>query len=221
MFFSLLLVTSLFAHAETPGFYVEPLLPNVEFAMVRPDDCTPANGCISVTNTGGTMLALTNNFFPGPTRVMDAEGYTVGVYIGSAPPLIVDWVVSPVTGLQIPVVDGSFTSVMLQCTGGAKSTVYVNVENASTVSLSVTSVGFTKKPGLLGVDVTGMKVLAADSAADAQVAIDARTGVIVKYYLGYGRLNQTMPGSAFTVRTSSGATTYAFDRAFGDGQCLS
>lgn len=219
MFLSILLASSL-AHAETPGMYVPPLLPNVEFAMMRPDDCTPSNGCVSVTNTGGTMLALHNDFFPGPTRVMDAEGYTVGVYIGSVPPLIVDWVVSPVTGLQIPVVDGSFTSVMLPCVGGAKPTVYVDVGSASTASFSVTSVGFSKKPGLLGIDEAGMKVLAADSAADAQVAMDARTGVLVKYYLGYGRLNQKMGGKSFTFRTSNGVSSYAADRAFGDGQCL-
>lgn len=215
----LLLASSFLAHAETPGMYIAPLLPNVEFAMERPDDCTPANGCVSITNTGGTMLALHNDFFPGPTQVVDGGSYTVVVYLDRLP-VITGWGTDPTTGLAVPIVDGSFVSVMSSCVGGAKPTVYVNVGDASTVSFSATSISFTKKPGLLGIDAFGMKVLAADGAADAQVAIDARTGVIVRYYLGYGTKHQKMGGSAFTFRTSAGVVSYAADRVFGDGQCL-
>lgn len=218
MILSLLVSLSSLAIAETPGMYIAPLLANVEFAMVKPDGCTPENGCISITNTGGTMLALHNDFFPGATQVVDGGSYTTVVYLDRLP-VITGWSTSPVTGEPIPVVDGAFISVMLPCVGGARSTVYVDVGGAASVSLSVTPVGYRKTVGLLGVDSVGQKVLAADSAADAQVGIDARTGVIVRYYLGYGIKHQKTPGKAFTVRTSSGVATYAFDRAFGDGQC--
>lgn len=213
-----LLIASSLANAETPGFYVEPLLPNVEFALVKPDGASPATGYASVVNTGGTMLALHNNNFPGTTQVVDGEGYTVVVYLNTVP-LITGWGTDPTTNLPAPIVDGSFASVMLPCVGGVKPVTYVDVGGATSASFSAAPITYRKTPGLLGVDTVGRKVLAADQSEEAQAAIDARTGILVKYYLGYGLMQKSLPANRHVLRTATGILGYGWEFAFGGSQC--
>lgn len=214
----LLIASSSLAIAETPGMYVAPLLPNLEFAMVKPADAMPSTGYASVVNTGGSMLALHNDGFPGVTQVVDGDGYTVVVYLDTLP-VIAGWGTDPTTGLPAPIVSGSFASVMLPCVGAIKPVTYVDVGGATSASFSATPVTYRKMPGLLGVDTLGRKVLAADQSAEAQVAIDARTGILVKYYLGYGFLQQSLPSNRHVLRTASGIVSYGWEFPFGDSQC--
>ncbi len=200
--FLLSLISLALAGAPTaPRTVANPYIKNVEFAMSLPDDCGPNTGCVTVINTGGTYLEITNDNVPGPTRVVDHGGYTVGVYLDGLP-VFVALSVDETTGETIPMVSGTFVSVMDPCLrSGHQKRTYVQVGAANTVNLSATQIIFHAEPG-----------------AD-MVVRDASTGAIVKIHPGWGERGGSGGGYESRLRSGPGQSSAGYEVRLGNGKC--
>lgn len=184
---------------RTPG---NPYLPNVEFAMdLPPNGCGPDEGCVTVLNTGGTYLEISNNKFPGPTQVVDGEGYTVGVYM-DAFPNFKGMSVDETTGKPIPIYQGEFVSVMDPCkrSGNNKRT-YVQVGAAKSIDLSATRIIFHAEP------------------VPDMIVRDANTWAIVKIHWGWGERAGSGGGYESTLHSGEGQSTAGYEVRLGNGRC--
>lgn len=186
---------------KAPRTPSNPYLKDVEFAMVLPDDCGPDTGCATVVNTGGTYLEISNDNVPGPTRVLDADGYTVGVYL-DALPVFKGWSVDSTTGKTIPVVEGTFVSVMSPCLrSGFNTRTAVKVGAAKTFNVSATQIIFYAEDG-----------------ADV-VALDANTGAVIKFHPGWGERGGSGGVIRNVLHTSSGTSDIGWTARLGNGKC--
>lgn len=204
---ALLLLVSTFAFAggpTAPRTVTNPYIANSEISMVLPPNgCGPEVNCLPVVNTGGTFLIVENGNVPGPVRIVDGDGYTTGIYLNSFP-VVTGWTTDVTTGATIPVLDGEFVSAMEPCMrSGFSPTGYLKVGAAKSLDMSATSVAFYPEPG------------------DVTVALDARTGVVIKYHPGYGEaVGQVAPYKGI-LRTATGTVDYAWRVALGTGRCKS
>ncbi len=179
-----------------------PYVLNEEYAKVLPPNgCRPDTGCVTVSNWGSTMMIPQNQNASGPARVVDGDGYTVGIFLNGLP-TIVGWTQDVTTGRTIPILDGEFVSIIDACVrSGSQPKTYVRVGPVNTVTFTGTSVMFYAEPG-----------------AD-QVALDARTGVVIKYHPGYGQIAGQVAPVIKTLRNASGVVLYGnpYYIALGDG----
>lgn len=226
MFLSILVIlSSAFAITPmAPRTPANPYLPNVEFAAVPPlGGCDSNSNCVTVANTGGTFLIPQNGNVPGPVRVLDSDGYTVGVFL-DAMPTIVGQSMDETTGLAIPLVQGRFASAMKPCVQSwSPPEVFLLIGKASTLTLGGTAVVFTDESadGIIGFTPDGLPVLANVVGGATQIARVANTGAIVKYYLGYGEIVGAVPTAKHILRDSSGPVYYgnAWKYTIGTGHC--
>ena len=187
-----------------PRTVANPYIANHEISMVMPPNgCGPEVNCLPVVNTGGTFLIVENGNVPGPVRIVDGDGYTTGIYLNSKPTFI-GWTTDITTGDTIPIFDGEFVSAMEPCMrNGFWPTGYLKVGAAKSLNMGATSVVFYAEPG------------------PDTVALDARTGVVIKYHPGYGEaVGQVAPFQA-VLRTATDTVDYAWRVPLGNGRCQS
>ena len=153
----------------TPRTVLNPYAPNTELATnVPPNGCYPENGCVTVTNTGGSYLVLRNDSVGEQIRMVDGEGFTVGVYL-DANPAIVGTITDPSNGKTVPQLAGTFVSVMEPCLrGGSEKRGYLKVAGTKELQISASIVTFTPE----GDDIVEV--------------FDVKTNTFVKMHPGYG-----------------------------------
>lgn len=206
MILSLVLASSLALAGGpmAPRTVANPYIANSEIAMVMPPNgCGPEVNCLPVANIGGNYLIVENGNVPGPVRIVDGDGYTTGIYLNSMP-TVIGWTVDVTTGEQIRVLDGEFVSAMEPCMrNGFWPTGYLKVGAAKSLNMGATSVVFYAEPG------------------PDTVALDARTGAVIKYRPGRGEIvGQVAPFQA-VLRTATGTVDYAWRVPLGNGRCQS
>lgn len=187
----------------TPRTVNNPFAANVELATnLPPNGCHPENGCATITNTGGSYLVLRNDSVGEQIRVVDGEGYTVGVYL-DANPAIVGAIVDPTNGKTVPMISGTFVSAMEPCLrGGSEKRGYLKVQSTKELQISADVIIFTPE----GNDIVEV--------------FDINTNTFVKMHPGYGVRQGSIAPWSGPLFSSSGIYIPGWSPRLGNERCL-